>query len=94
MPCIGGVFSLPLHNADKKNRGHRRQYHVCSVGEQQRKGVQIAHGVDRDNDGRFEAHEMTGFSSISGVEPFSRSIRIPVSRPQHMLLQRECLQNL
>jgi hypothetical protein len=37
---------------------------------------------------------MTGFSSISGVEPFSRSIRIPVSRPQHMLLQRECLQNL
>jgi hypothetical protein len=59
------------------------------VGEQQGKGVQIAHGVDTNDTGRVEAHEITGFSSISGVEPFSRSIRIPVSCPQHMLRQRE-----
>ena len=94
MLCIAGVFSLPLHNADKKNRGHCRQHYVCSVGEQQGEGVQVAYGVDNDNDGRIEAHEMTGFSSISGVVPVSRSIRIPVSRPQHIDLQRECLQNL
>jgi hypothetical protein len=64
------------------------------VGEQQGEGVQITHGVDTNDDGRVETHEITGFSSISGVEPFSRSIRIPVSRPQHMLLQREWRQNL